>query len=187
MKSIYYLFLLSLMSFYACDPDDPAPVNEEEVITTVRYTLVPKGGGSTVVLTFRDLDGDGGNAPVITGGTLLNNTLYGGTLEFLNETKNPVEDITAEVKEEGTEHQVFFTVSSQALADAFEYSYDDADTNGKPIGLKTTMQTLNTATGNLIVTLRHKPNKSASEVAEGNITNAGGETDVEVSFPVEIK
>jgi hypothetical protein len=35
--------------------------------------------------------------------------------------------------------------------------------------------------------LRHEPNKDALNVASGEITNAGGETDIEVSFPVTIK
>jgi hypothetical protein len=39
----------------------------------------------------------------------------------------------------------------------------------------------------LKITLRHEPNKKASGVVGGSITNAGGETDIEVSFDVEVK
>jgi len=35
--------------------------------------------------------------------------------------------------------------------------------------------------------LRHQPNKSGDNVASGDITNAGGETDIEVTFDVTIE
>lgn len=50
------LFLSSALVLTSCSNDD-APVNEEEVITTVIVTLT--GGGETITLTSRDLDGDG--------------------------------------------------------------------------------------------------------------------------------
>lgn len=179
--------LLTLVTAYSCDPDDPEPVNEEEIITTLTYTLTPQGGGTSVVLSFKDLDGDGGNAPIITGGILNNNTVYSAVLQFLNEKKSPVENITNEIEDEGIDHQIFIQASSQTLADAIQFSYVDFDTNGKPIGTKIDLSTVNTATGNMIIILRHKPNKSATNVSNGDITNAGGETDIEVAFPIEIK
>lgn len=178
--------LLTLVTVYSCDPDDPDPVNEEEVITTVTYTLTPQGGGTAVVLSFKDLDGNGGNAPLISGGLLANNTTYNGVLEFTNESKTPATNITNEVRSEGTDHQVFFAVS-ELLLDAFDLTYIDADTNGDPIGLSTTFKTKKIASGEIQITLRHEPNKKASGVSNGEITNAGGETDVEVRIPIVIK
>ncbi|HBK71516.1 MAG TPA: type 1 periplasmic binding fold superfamily protein, partial [Flavobacteriaceae bacterium] len=35
--------------------------------------------------------------------------------------------------------------------------------------------------------LRHEPNKSASGVSDGDITNAGGETDIEVIFNITVQ
>jgi hypothetical protein len=49
-----------------------------------------------------------------------------------------------------------------------------------------TLTTGNVGTGNLTVTLRHLPNKSALGVSTGDITNAGGATDAYVSFPVTV-
>ena len=61
------------------------------------------------------------------------------------------------------------------------------DKNGKPIGLTFTLKTGATATtGNITVVLRHLPAKSASGVATGDITNAGGATDASVTFPVKV-
>jgi len=165
------LFLVS------CSNDDNGPVNEEEVITTVTTTL--SGGGQVITLTSRDLDGDGPNAPVVTvSGNLVANTSYTGAVAFLNETQSPAEDITVEVEEEGVDHQVFY----QLPAGLGTITYTDLDLNGKPIGLTFTLTTGNAGTGSLTVTLRHLPNKSASGVATGDITNAGGATDAAVTY-----
>ncbi len=178
--------MFSMLFITSCkkdELDDPIIPNEEEVITTLNFTLTPNGGGSAVVLAFRDLDGDGGNAPTITGGTLNANTTYTGSLELLNELESPAEDITKEVKEEANEHQFFFQTSLSEVGIA----YNDLDANGKPIGLATIITTKGASTGTIKVILRHEPAKDASGVSTGDITNAGGETDIEITFNVEVK
>lgn len=175
--------MLLITSCKKDEPKDPIIPNEEEVITTLNFSLTPTGGGTPIVLAFQDLDGDGGNAPTITGGTLEANTTYTGLLELLNELENPAEDITEEVKEEGVEHQFFF----QSSVSEINVAYDDMDENGNPIGVSTILTTNGINTGTITVTLRHEPNKDASGVSTGDITNAGGETDIEVTFNVEIQ
>lgn len=166
---------------FSCSNDDNGPVNEEEVITTVTTTLT--GGGQGITLTSRDLDGDGPNAPTVTvSGNLTANTTYAGEVSFLNETVSPADDITVEVEEEGVDHQIFY----QLPAALGIVTYTDLDLNGKPIGLAFTLTTGNAGTGNLTVTLRHLPNKSATGVAAGDITNAGGATDALVTYPVTV-
>jgi hypothetical protein len=49
------------------------------------------------------------------------------------------------------------------------------------------LTTENAGTGKLKIVLRHKPDKNASGVANGNIANAGGETDIEVEYNVVIQ
>ncbi len=179
---IIVIVLISVFSFSSCSNDDPIAVNEEEVITTVTTTLT--SGSQTVTLTSRDLDGDGPNAPVVTiSRDLMVNTTYTGTVTFLNEIANPAEDITLEIKEEGAEHQLFF----QAPAGIGAFTYTDADANGKPIGLAFTLKTATAAAGNIVVILRHEPIKNAEGVASGNITNAGGATDAQITYPVQVK
>ena len=79
------LLLIATLVFASCDNDDPEPVNEEEVITTLTATLTPVTGGTSIVLKTQDLDGDGPNAPVVTvSGPLAANTVYNGTMEILN-------------------------------------------------------------------------------------------------------
>ena len=182
LKSISVLALV-LIGFSACNNDDDVstPVNEEEVITTVSITLT--GGGQTITLQSKDLDGDGPNDPVVTvDGDLIAGTTYTGSTQFLNELANPVEDITEEVEEEGADHQIFYQLASSLGT----VTYDDVDANGNPIGIDFTLVAGTASSGNLTVTLRHLPNKSASGVASGDITNAGGSTDAAVSFPITI-
>ncbi len=181
-SSILFMCLLFSVIMTSC-VDDPVVENEEEVITTLTYTLSPSGGGSDVVLQFQDLDGDGGNAPTVTGGTLAANTSYTGSLELLNEAESPAEDITEEIAEEDAEHQFFFSSTIPGIVVA----YGDTDDDGNPVGLSTTITTSNAGSGSLTVILRHEPDKSASGVSDGDITNAGGETDIEVSFSINVE
>ena len=183
MKKSLFLLTAVLLLITSCSKDDPEVPNEEEVITTLRYVLTPNSGGMTVSMTFQDLDGDGGNAPIITGGELAANTTYNGTLTILNETATPFEDITEEIEEEGVEHQFFFSSSLATLS----VNYNDFDMNNNPVGLTTAVQTGAPGTGDLTITLRHEPNKNAAGVISGDITNAGGETDIEVTFPISVQ
>ena len=190
MKNLKLIALLVIPTLFltSCNNDDDnTPVNEEEVITTVRVTLI--GGGQTIVLESRDLDGgDGPNAPVLTpigGATLVAGTTYTGTTTFLNELESTAEDITVEVQEEGVEHQVFYQIAPSL--GTVTYNSTHVDANGNPIGLSFNLVAGNSgSTGTLIVTLRHLPNKTASGVSGGDITNAGGSTDAAVTFSVAV-
>lgn len=176
MKNTFFLALVATAMFASCTDDDQPvpPPNEEELITTVNVQLT--SSSETVTLMFQDTDGPGGNDPVITGGTLRENTAYSFTTTFLNESVSPTEDITEEVREEGTEHFVLYT--SGALN--FSFVLDDADTDGNPIGLTGTLTTASAGTGDLQVILRHEPTKTATGAT-------GGETDVDVSFPIVVE
>ena len=183
------LLLASAFLFQACkdkDDDDTVapPANEEELITTLRLTFAEAdNAANTYELVFRDLDGEGGNAPVITVDTLPVELAFNVSVEVLNESLSPAEDISAEIQAEDEAHQFFFLVSGANLS----LTYADADGNGLPVGLVNTAVSDAASAGTLLVTLRHEPNKTGAGVAAGDITNAGGETDLEVSFPVVIQ
>jgi hypothetical protein len=185
MKNLKLLALaiVTILSFSSCNNDDPEEVNEEELITTVTTTLT--AGSSVITLKSVDLDGEGPNKPVVTvSGSLTANTTYNGKTTFLNESVTPADNITQEILEEGDEHQLFY----QAPTAIGTFAYGDLDEDGKPIGLVFTLKTGTTpTTGTIVVTLKHEPNKNAAGVATGDITNAGGATDAEVRFPVEVK
>ena len=177
------MVLTAIFFLTACEKDDPVIPNEEELITTLTYTLTPSGGGATVTLSFRDLDGDGGNDPTIGGGTLAANKTYTGTLELFNEVETPRENITTEIQEEDEEHQFFF----KSNVDDLTIAYTDQDDDGNPVGLNTSLTTGEPSSGSITIILRHEPNKTASGVSSGDIANAGGETDIEVVFPIDVE
>ncbi len=184
MKIIFIAIVISIIALSSCETKDPELPNEEELITTLKYTLTPANSADAIVLTFKDLDGDGGQTPVISGGTLQANTAYKGILQLSNDLASPVINISEEIKTESDVHQFFFSTS---IGLNLAVSYDDFDGVGKPLGLTTKIQTGTASSGKLTITLRHEPNKSATGVAQGNIANAGGETDIEVSFDLVIK
>jgi len=182
MKNIkFFAFVLFTgFLFSSCsDDDNPVPVNEEEIITTITVTLVPNGGGDTITLQSRDLDGDGPNAPEVTiSGNFVANTTYGGAIVLLNETETPAENITDEVEEEDEEHQFFYTVSGGLDATTEYANFDD---DGNPLGTLFTLSTGAASTGTIGFTLRHEPTKPNT-----GLVDAGGETDIAVTFSVTI-
>lgn len=183
-KLLTFCALCLLVFATSCKDDEIVdPPVQPELITTLTYTLTPEGGGDAVVLSFQDLDDDGPMAPVIQNGTLENGTTYNGELTFLNESIDPSENITEEIEAEDEEHQVFFTTNN----DFITVTYDDMDSENNPVGLSSKLTTSQIGTTDLTITLRHEPNKAGENVSAGDITNAGGETDIEVTFDVEIE
>ncbi len=190
MKSykIITLLFLSVLAITSCSDDDriPEPINEEEVITTVIVTLESSGPDDDVVFTSQDLDGDGPDEPTINiEGKLRANTTYSGSLTILNETVFPVEEINEEIEEEADKHQFFFEFNG--FDGTTTYTDTEADYNGgndNPVGLKFILNTGEASSGTFTVTLRHEPDKEASGVSQGDISNAGGETDVQQTFNI---
>ncbi len=162
------------------DHHDDHNHGEEELITTVRAAFTPVGGGAPAVFSWVDADGDGGNAPVITGDTLLPGTTYNAMLLLLNESVSPVDTVSNEVAAEAAAHQFFFSTTGGSLAWS---AYGDSDPNGRPIGLLSTWATTGAGSGQLRIILRHELNKAAAGVSGGDITNAGGSTDIDVAMP----
>ncbi len=183
MKTIKLLSMLAFAGivFTSCsDDDDPEEVHEEETITTMVVSLAPSGGGTTITLTSRDLDGDGPDAPVlIVSGNLAASTTYNGSVTFSNETESPAEDITAEVDEEGGEHQLIYEYQG-AIS-----SIDNLDTDGdgNDLGLAFDLVTGAAGSSTLTVTLRHEPTKPN----DGTLSGAGGSTDFTATFSITVE
>ena len=184
MKTFKTFLSIALVSalFVACSDDDdsPEPVNEEEVITTMTITLSPQGAVGDITLRTQDLDGDGPNAPVITvSGPLAASTTYTGSVELLNETENPPEDITLEVAEEDDEHQFFYSFTGSITG----VTYTDQDGDGNPVGLSFELTTGAAGAATFQATLRHEPKKPN----DGTLADAGGETDIAETFNVTVQ
>lgn len=177
LKTFFSLLIsATIMTSCSNDDDNPVVVDEEEVITTMTVSL----NSGEIVLKSEDLDGDGPDAPVISvSGNLAANTTYTGSIELLNETVTPADNITAEVNEEATEHQFFFGTSGSITGTA----YTDTDDNGNPVGLTFELTTGAAGTGTLQITLRHEPKKPN----DGSLADAGGETDIAQSFSLTVE
>jgi hypothetical protein len=175
------LVLAMLFSVVACKDTSVDVEEENEIITTVKlnFTL----GGTTQSFVFNDPDGDGGNAPVkFENISLKANTSYTLTVELLDESKTPAENITNEVATESDEHLFVFTPSPSSL---LTYTYDDKDARNFPVGLKGTVKTGAAGTGKLKVQLRHQPPVNGKEVKDG--TPAPGSDDVNLDFNITIQ
>ncbi len=188
-RCFYLVFLTGIIIFiFACGGDEePTLENEEEVITTMRLSFIPKDGGNPIVFAYEDLDGPLGIPATIVNPPLNTNTLYTVSIELLNETVEPVSNISLEVEEEGTDHQFFFIQNPGNIFSSIEYK--DTDDNGQPIGLEAEFRTSEQPiAGTLAVILRHQPDKSTTyTVGEAIPAAVGGETDIEVTFNVVLQ
>lgn len=178
-KGILAITAVLVLSLSCSKDDDGEDINEEELITTLRVTTIESGSGTTSTFTFRDPDGPGGAAPTLFDSIILNaGRNYSVTLQFLNESVSPADDITLEVEAEADDHQVYCTSTGASITTLNQ----NLDGIGLPLGTECTWNTGATGTGTIKITLKHKPGtKSAGD------TVSKGETDVEVEFPVRLK
>ena len=162
-------------------PDDHHHDHENELITTVQLNFSGKGisgNDTTFTVSFDDPDGTGGNKPTSFDTIrFATNKTYTCDLILLDKSKNPVDTISNEVKEEADEHLFFFTPSN---SDALSVTINDKDSKGRNLGLKTSWVTKKATNGTVKVKLMHQPG-----VKDG--TSANGDTDVEIDFPLVIK
>lgn len=181
----------------ACgDPGGDGPSNE--VISRVTLVFTPSAGNTQQTFQFDDPDGDGG-APGTSDPIQLAAGEYSLSVAFLNALGSAPDDITLEVRDEGIEHQIFFTGSAvvgPATANTngpLMHSYADMDANGFPLGLDNTI-VASPGSGDLVVTLRHMPPEeppeksadTAAQVASGGFSAIGGSTDAQVTFDVTV-
>lgn len=172
------LFLVATTLLVGCS-DDPEPVNEEELITTVNIMLTPVGGSSenAVTLSWDDLNLNGVvDAGEIEQVVLYSRNAYTASIELLNKSVDPTEDITEEVREEAEDHLFCFEASGVNIA----FSNFDKDANDLNVGLTSTWTTTAaTGSGTVNIKLRHQPGTKT-----GSCT--GGDTDIDITFPIEV-
>jgi hypothetical protein len=163
------------------DPASPKEENPQELITKVTLTLTPAAGGAAATVTFSDPDGDGGNAPTIGTLTLNAGTNYTGTIELLDETKDPDENVTEEVEEESDVHQFFYTPEG-GIVGRVTVTITDRDANNLPVGLEYTVTVTAgaAANGTLNVVLSHYDESPKDGVTPSD------ESDVDIDFPVNV-
>jgi hypothetical protein len=174
------------LTITGCKKDDdlvdvPQPVvNEQEIITSLFLQLTDSATNTPFdTVAFRDLDGDGANAPIQWDTVRLNaNTTYLMSVLLLNEIPNPADTISNEVAEEANDHQFFFNIAGVSLT----HTYLDQDTNTPPLplGLVNKIRTGAAGTGTFQVVLKHQPG-----IKDGQQTT--GDSDVDVTFQTIIQ
>jgi hypothetical protein len=190
-KVSLYLVALLTFGFASCESEDPEKENDGEVITDVTLMFQELNASNALVgsvLSFKASDPQGievGKTPTIQSISLAKGKKYQMTIEVTNAIKG--EDITQEILTEAAAHQFFFL--GQVFDSSF-FSIQYADAGGVALGLKTIV-TVSSSTGtnnsNMRVVLRHDLNKSfpgASSPTFANFAQAGGETDLDITFPV---
>lgn len=188
-----YLLSAGVFAFASCESDDPVIENDGELITdvTLHFTELDEAGNPTgSAMTFTAADSEGivvGTAPTVETVNLTSGKSYQLEIEVANSIEN--EDITEEILEESDEHQFYFLGSAFVGTSApLTYSYKDA--NGELIGVKGTVAVVESpATNNaqIRIILRHDLDKNYPGADNPNFENynsAGGESDLDIIFPL---
>ncbi len=200
MKNIFrlnYLFyaVLTLFIFPACEEDEAAPEeeNEVEVFTDVKLIFMAQSGpGDTVVVAAQDPDGEGvQDLQVIGAINLKANTNYFLSMIIENCLEDPCEDMNEEIAEEAEEHQFFFAFTNDAFTSPVgngnmdnasdPINYIGFDGNGNPVGLNTNWTTGSASTGTFTVQLQHQP-----DVKTATSGSTDGDTDFALTFNLNI-
>ena len=175
-----FFFALALSLFLtACDSTEPDEgAGEEELITRAVLTLVDSQSNPMMV-TATDPDGDGTNFQIDTINLTAGET-YSGSIGFFDDING--EAITPEIEEEDDEHQLFYTPGGGAVGRVV-VTVNDQDGNGLPVGLDFTVAVSAgaAASGTLNVVLSHYDDEPK------NGTDRSDETDIDVTFPVNIQ
>ena len=199
MKNIFklnYLLyaVLTLFIFTACEEDEAAPEeeNEMEVFTDVKLVFTPTGGGAAVEAAAQDPDGAGVQELQVLGAiNLAANTSYTLTMVIENCLESPCELMNEEIEEEDDEHQFFFAFTNDAFTSpagngnidsaSDPINYNDSDGNGNSLGLNTSWTTGPASTGTFTVQLQHQP-----DVKTATSGSTDGDTDWALTFNLNI-
>lgn len=190
----FYALTLASFAFASCQSEDPVMENEEEVITDVTLSFIELNSTGDPIgtkISFKASDPQGielGIAPTIETVNLTKGKTYRMEITVANAIAN--NDITAEILAEGDAHQFYFLGTAFVGSSPLSIVYDDA--TGQLIGLRTKVTVaaspgLNNALMRVI--LRHDLNKSYPGANNPNFQNyeqAGGESDLDINFPLVI-
>jgi hypothetical protein len=165
-----FLFAATLQ-FQSCKPKNS---DGQEEITTIKLKLTSLSNG-TQVFNYQNLNGAVNKDTI----KVFKSDVYTCDIQLLDETKNPANDVTDEIKSKANEHQFFFVSSPSGM---ILFSDFDKDGNGKDVGLTSKWTVANNAqTGTVKIVLKHLDGNPKT----GNMND--GETDIEVVFDAMVQ
>jgi hypothetical protein len=179
--TLLLLFAISLLASCSHDETVVSPRSvENEFLTTVHLRLVSRADGNPVVTATRR---DTTLVSLSDTDSVLNlttKTIYDAEIIILDETKTPSDTVSKKIKERANIHQIFFFPDG-SFGSNLTIDVTDQDTNNPPlpIGLRSIFTTVNTASGNLRVVLKHQPNSKRGSFADGS-------SDFDINFKVNI-
>ena len=185
-KSIFSsgLILAGLLSVSACkdDADDPKKNEENELITKVHLHLVKETDTTRMAhAEWKDLTPDDPAGRSIDTLILDTASTYIGEIELTDESKTPPVDISKEVAEEKDDHLFIYRQDPLESSHRFSVEITDKDSKNLPVGLKFKLSTKKLqGLSRLNVILKHQPGIK-------NGTEAPGDADLDVWFPVKIR
>ncbi|MEB2785276.1 hypothetical protein [Algoriphagus persicinus] len=196
-KSKLCLIALAIVSltFSSCKSEDPVPENDGELITDVTLTFQELDEsnnpvGDTFEFTASDAEGiEIGSTPTVETVVLSKGKKYQMYIDVYNSVAG--EDITAEIYAESDEHQFYFLGSAFTSSPFLSYEYDDE--GNELIGLKgivTVQQSPGFNNANMQILLRHDLDKNFPGASNPNFLDyaqAGGESDLDITFPVVVE
>lgn len=176
-------FSLVMLGFNGCKKDETTvtpPPPDNEYLSTVKLVAINTTDSSDIhTAKWVQLDPTGLPDTSFAKLTLKKNATYNVSVYFEDETKNPVESITTEVRDRANYHLVCFDVAS-GLTLTVQRTDHDTNVPALELGLTNLFTTGNVSTGKLGVSLHHQPN-----IKNGNCDI--GSTDVDVDFTVDIQ
>ncbi|MCX7929127.1 MAG: hypothetical protein N2663_00155 [Chlorobi bacterium] len=171
-----YAALVAALVLVGCDPHNHDHGNDHAAASRFILHLT---NGDTIAAIWNDPDGPGGQSPQIDTIRLRRGS-YSGRLIILTTTGDTLSTV---IQTQGTEHQLFYTVSGSA-ASHVSISIRDRDSRGMPLGLQTAWEVeppQAPVPGSVRIQLYHyEPNK------KDGITPSA-ETDADITFPLIVQ
>jgi hypothetical protein len=194
INNLTIIIITTILVFSSCkkdDPKKPIATNSQEVLTTVLLTGYNIDDSLNAKYQFsykwEDLDGDGGNSPIIDTIALDSGIRYNCQVLILDKTKSPIETVSDEIEKEKNAHQFFYTPSTNLVGKFSTEVLDFDDNNPKlPVGLEFNVLTKSNQTynlpliGSLNIVLSHYDGVQKT-------TSKSDESDIDINFPVKLK
>lgn len=180
-QTILILTSLFIIGFAACTShkdDDHNHTHGNELITTVKLMMIDSLTSDTLNFKWAQIGGPG-TTIVLDTILIKQNAVYNCYTYILDESKNPAEDKTNEIKAQANFHQFVYSSTISSL----NTTILDKDTHNPPLdlGLNFKLTTGSASTGLFKVKLYHFTNDHKIHTLEH------GTTDIEVEFPCIIQ